>query len=237
GVDIKALVHGMRPQPEGSREERIESGRRVLMNHLQARGITDNTVQQEICDLVIKEQPYMLENLYMADFCGSEDIGEIYEMIMEYYDGYKHEKELVNAEELLDSYLTSKGYTNPVERQFVIFLIKEMREQQLLELYEVNAHSLSSYIQVAEKMEKFYAENKENIGLEVLEERFRNDKNADQYSVVCGYLELLVALHYICKAEYDKYVNGMPHYGGTWSGTTIVWKTRTCMCCEKKEKT
>lgn len=38
GTDIKVMVHGMNPQPESSRTERLESGRRVLLNCLKARG-------------------------------------------------------------------------------------------------------------------------------------------------------------------------------------------------------
>lgn len=38
GTDIKVMVHGMNPQPESSRTERLEGGRRVLLNCLKARG-------------------------------------------------------------------------------------------------------------------------------------------------------------------------------------------------------
>ena len=128
GVDIKALVHGMRPQPESSRAERLESGRQVLKNYLKARGITDSIVQQEICDLITKEQPYMLENLYMADFCGSEDTGRAYDLIMECYTGYKTEK-------ILMEYLEKYGVTDPAEQQEIYGMLLEKQPSMLQDLY------------------------------------------------------------------------------------------------------
>lgn len=128
GVDIKALVHGMRLQPESSRAERLESGRRVLMNYLKARGITDSIVQQEICDLITKEQPYMLENLYMADFCGSEDTGRAYDLVMECYTGCKTEMTLME-------YLEKYGVTDPAEQQEIYGMLLEKHPSMLQDLY------------------------------------------------------------------------------------------------------
>lgn len=126
--DIKALVHGMRLQPESSRAERLESGRRVLMNYLKARGITDSIVQQEICDLITKEQPYMLENLYMADFCGSEDTGRAYDLVMECYTGCKTEMTLME-------YLEKYGVTDPAEQQEIYGMLLEKQPSMLQDQY------------------------------------------------------------------------------------------------------
>lgn len=134
---------------------------------------------------------------------------KVYDLIMDYYRNHKNDRELEYAEGLLDNYLESKGYTNSVERQFIISMIREEQAQQLLNLYYINLNSPLNCGAIVEDIEKYYAENREHIGLEVIEERFRNDENADQYGVVCGYLELLLDLQYICKAEYDQYISGM----------------------------
>ncbi len=159
GVDIKALVHGMRPQPEGSREERIESGRGVLMNHLQVRGITDSTVQQEICDLIAKEQSYMLENLYMADFCGSEDTGEIYNLIMEYYTDRK-------TEMTFKEYMGKYGVADSAEQQEIYGMLLEKQPSMPQELYRAVSGDADAIFSAAMD---YYNKHKMDITIEDLE--------------------------------------------------------------------
>ncbi len=162
GVDIKALVHGMRPQPEGSREERIESGRRVLMNHLQARGITDSTVQQEVCDLIAKEQPYMLENLYMADFRGSEDTGEMYNLIIEYYTDRK-------IEMTFKEYLGKYGVTDPAEQQEIYGKLLEKQPSMPQDLYRAVREGNGDAEAIFSATMDYYNKHKMDITIEDLE--------------------------------------------------------------------
>ena len=159
GVDIKALVHGMRPQPEGSREERIESGRGVLMNHLQVRGITDSTVQQEICDLIAKEQSYMLENLYMADFCGSEDTGEIYNLIMEYYTDRK-------TEMTFKEYMGKYGVADSAEQQEIYGMLLEKQPSMLQELYRAVREGSGDAEAIFSAAMDYYNKHKMDITIE-----------------------------------------------------------------------
>ena len=159
GVDIKALVHGMRPQPEGSREERIESGRGVLLNHLQVRGITDSTVQQEICDLIAKEQSYMLENLYMADFCGSEDTGEIYNLIMEYYTDRK-------TEMTFKEYMGKYGVADSAEQQEIYGMLLEKQPSMLQELYRAVREGSGDAEAIFSAAMDYYNKHKMDITIE-----------------------------------------------------------------------
>ncbi|MBD5536743.1 MAG: hypothetical protein HDQ99_14020 [Lachnospiraceae bacterium] len=208
GTEIKMTACGTDPQAGVPYEERLENGRRVLESYLKVRGITNPEELQRICDLIMERQPNMLINLYYADY-NSMAADKAYDLIMDYYSIHKNDRELEYAEGLLDGYLESKGYTNAVERQFIIAMIREEQAQQLLDLYYINLDSPLNCEAIVEDMEKYYAENRERIGLEVIEERFRNDGNAGQYDVVCGYLAFLLDLHYICKAEYDGYISGM----------------------------
>ncbi len=162
GVDIKALVHGMRPQPEGSREERLESGRRALLIHLQARGITDSTVQREICDLITKEQPYMVENLYMADFCGSEDTGEIYNLIMECYTDRK-------TEMTFKEYLGKYGVTDPAEQQEIYGMLLEKQPSIPQELYRAVREGSEDVDAIFSATMDYYNKHKMDITIEDLE--------------------------------------------------------------------
>ena len=161
-VDIKALVHGMRPQPKGSHEERLESGRKALLNHLQARGITDSTVQQEVCDLIKEEQPYMLENLYMADFCGSEDTGEIYNLIMEYYTDRKTEMTFME-------YLGKYGVTDPAEQQEIYGMITEKQPSMPRELYRAVREESGDADGIFSAAMDYYNRHKMDITIEDLE--------------------------------------------------------------------
>ncbi|MFG6358112.1 MAG: hypothetical protein K1W26_15050, partial [Acetatifactor sp.] len=162
GVDIKALVHGMRPQPEGSREEQLESGRRALLNHLQVRGNTDSTVQQEICDLITKEQPYMVENLYMADFCGSEDTGEIYNLIMECYTDRK-------TEMTFKEYLGKYGVTDPAEQQEIYGMLLEKQPSIPQELYRAVREGSGDAEAIFSATMDYYNKHKMDITIEDLE--------------------------------------------------------------------
>ncbi len=159
GVDIKALVRGMRPQLEGSREERLESGRRALLNHLQARGITDSTVQQEICDLITKEQSYMLENLYMADFCGSEDTGEIYNLIMEYYTDRK-------TEMTFKEYMGKYGVADSAEQQEIYGMLLEKQPSMLQELYRAVREGSGDAEAIFSAVMDYYNKHKMDITIE-----------------------------------------------------------------------
>ncbi len=159
GVDIKALVRGMRPQLEGSREERLESGRRALLNHLQARGITDSTVQQEICDLITKEQSYMLENLYMADFCGSEDTGEIYNLIMEYYTDRK-------TEMTFKEYMGKYGVADSAEQQEIYGMLLEKQPSMLQELYRAVREGSGDAEAIFSAAMDYYNKHKMDITIE-----------------------------------------------------------------------
>ena len=162
GVDIKALVHGMRPQPKGSREERLESGRRALLNHLQARGITDSTVQQEVCDLIKEEQPYMLENLYMADFCGSEDTGAAYDLIMEYYTDRKTEMTFME-------YLGKYRVTDPAVQQEIYGMITEKQPSMPRDLYRAVREGSGDADGIFSAAMDYYNRHKMDITIEDLE--------------------------------------------------------------------
>lgn len=207
GTDIEVLLQSLTLQSKHSYAEQLEEGRKVLLSYLSVRGITDPAEQQEIYDLIMEEQPYLLASLYTADYYSGEDAIVIYNSIMDYYYKYK-------AEEMFESYLISFGYTNCVEREFVIDMICEAQPDSLLDWYYADIYKTSDCEEITESIKKYYIENKKKIKLETIEERFRNDKRANQYSVVCGYLEYLVDLQYICQAECDQYVSGMEegHY-------------------------
>lgn len=209
GINLETLLHSLTLQSKVSYEEQLEEGQKVLQSYLRVRGITDPAEQQEICSLILKKQPYLLANLYTADYYNSMDTGVIYNSIMDCYDKYRHAKELACAEGLFDRYLISCGYTNSVEREFVIDMICEAQPDSLLNWYHADIYSMSDCEEITESIKKYYINNKNSIELETIEERFRNDERAGQYSVVCEYLEYLVDLQYICQAECDQYVSSM----------------------------
>ena len=162
GIDIKVMVHGMNPQPDGSRAERLESGRRVLLNYLKARGIEDTAKQQEICGLIMEEQPYMLENLYMADFCGSEDTGIAYDLIMGYYTGYK-------TEMIFMDYLEKYGITDPVERREIYGMITEKQPSMPQNLYGAVEQGSGDADEIFSSAMDYYIRHKMDITIEDLE--------------------------------------------------------------------
>ena len=166
GTDINMTFYGKDLQSGVSYEERLAYGQRVLLSYLKVRGISDPEEQQKICDLIMENQPSMLINLYIKDYYSDLDVGTIYNSIMDYYNKHKNDRELAYAEGLLDSYLESNGYTNSVEREFIISMIKEEHPQMLFSLYVTDRYSTVDSREIVGHIIDYYKKKQESISLE-----------------------------------------------------------------------
>ena len=127
GTNIKTMIHGMNLQPGISRAERLENlymadlygsadtgiiyerimecyveykTEMIFMSYLEGSGITEPAGQQEIYGMIMKKQPSMLRDLYMAVEQSSEDAGAIYNSIMDYYNKHKMDITIEDVEGL-----------------------------------------------------------------------------------------------------------------------------------------
>lgn len=83
-------------------------------------------------------------------------------------------KKEAEEEALLDGYLQANGYTNSVERQFIIDLIRENRPDLLTNLSVMDCNSSSTSDSVLQQILLYYDKYKNNKKLETAEEILRN---------------------------------------------------------------
>lgn len=183
----------------------LEFEKNVLINYLRTEGYSE-AEQKEIVEFIIKERPDMVRNLYITNCNDTASSDTIFKQIMSYYNQHKNDKKLDYAEEILDSYLKAYGYTNSVEREFIIDMIREEYPKSLLNLYYTNNYSSASNNAVAETAINYYESNKEEIKLDEILNQLRKEVNSSN-EIFCEdayeYFDYMQKLHYICWADYD----------------------------------
>lgn len=162
GSDMRTLVYGMRIHPEIPYAERLGNGKRVLQSYLKVRGIADAEKQREICELIMEKQAYMLEDLYMADLCGSVDAGAIYDLIMDCYIEYK-------TETIFMSHLEGSGIADPAKQQEIYGMIMERQPSMLRDLYTAVEQNSEDAGAIYDSAMDYYNKHKMDITIEDLE--------------------------------------------------------------------
>lgn len=104
----------------------------------------------------------MVENLYMADFCGSEDTGEIYNLIMECYTDRK-------TEMTFKEYLGKYGVTDPAEQQEIYGMLLEKQPSIPQELYRAVREGSGDAEAIFSATMDYYNKHKMDITIEDLE--------------------------------------------------------------------
>lgn len=74
------------------------------------------------------------------------------------------------AERCLDSCLEERGYTNSIEREFIVNMIRKERPDLLEELYSIKSYNVSFWEIPMKKIEDYYSKHKMDITMEDVEE-------------------------------------------------------------------
>ena len=162
GLDIDVLLHGLTLQSKRSYTEQLEEGQKVLLSYLSMRGITDPAEQQEIRDLIMEKQPYLLKGLYIADYYSSENAIVIYNSIMEYYHKYKKKITLMG-------YLEESGIIDSVEQQKIYDQILDKQPDMLDSLYTVVYRGNGDASAIYDSIMDYYNKHKMDITIQDVE--------------------------------------------------------------------
>lgn len=113
------------------------------------------------------------------------------------------DQELKYASDILENFLEANGYTNSVERKFIIAMLMEKKPELLLGVYRTYGYSSADCTAVVNAIITYYESCKIDVTLQEIETNFRNEENLTK-DQACEYLEYLLTLQYICQAEYDR---------------------------------
>lgn len=162
GLDIDVLLHGLTLQSKRSYTEQLEEGQKVLLSYLSMRGITDPAEQQEIRDLIMEKQPYLLKGLYIADYYSSENAIVIYNSIMEYYHKYKKKITLMG-------YLEKSGIIDSAEQQKIYDQILDKQPNMLDNLYTAVYRGNGDASAIYDSIMDYYNKHKMDITIQDVE--------------------------------------------------------------------